>query len=368
MKNLLEFSFGGLSLAFAALVLFPNTWLAVVALCAALALGWYAVRRARDLERRIDFLESTLDAVPQPLTVTDLDMHWVFINKTTENLLRKSRAQVMGRHCSEWKAHICNTDQCGIRSLRSGRPRTNYTQDMGDGTSRAMQVDTSYITGRRGERIGHVEIVTDVHAQTELSGIYSNLASSLEEMTSTMTEIDSQTRANAGNAAQARVLANQSRRRVEGGIGEMRHLDQAMRAITDSSAEITKINKSIDEIAFQTNILALNAAVEAARAGNVGAGFAVVADEVRNLASRAAEAARRASEVIEHSHAAVGHGSALANTVIDSLSEMGSEAQQVDEVIQQIAAASAEQAQGISAVTQTLAHLGQIASQSIGNQ
>jgi methyl-accepting chemotaxis protein len=345
----------------AVLAFFPSTPLAVVTLCVAAASGYLAARRSQALDRRIDFLEGTLDCVPQPITVTDLNMRWVFVNKTTENLLRKSRAQVMGRHCSEWQAHICNTPQCGIASLRSGRPRTNYMQDMGDKTMRAMQVDTSYITDRHGRRIGHVEMVTDVHAQNELSGVYSNVAASLEEMTSTMTEIDSQTRANAGNAAQARALAAASRRRVEAGIGEMRQLREAIDAITSSSREITKINKAIDEIAFQTNILALNAAVEAARAGDAGTGFAVVADEVRNLASRASDAAHRASEVIEHSGAAVEQGSTLAQKVIESLGAMGSEAQKVDEVIQQIAGASGEQAQGISAVTQTLAHLGQVA-------
>ena len=183
-----------------------------------------------------------------------------------------------------------------------------------------------------------------------------------------MTEIESQTRANAASAAQARTFAAESRRRVESGIGEMNQLNQTMGAITDSSREITKINKAIDEIAFQTNILALNAAVEAARAGEAGSGFAVVADEVRGLASRAAEAARRASEVIERSGAAVGEGSALARRVIDSLNAMGSEAQKVDDVIQQIAGASADQSQGISAVTQTLTQLGQMASQTAGTE
>ncbi len=332
----------------------------------AAAAWWFTLLRARKADWRIDFLEGALDAVPQPLTATNLDMHWVFINKTTESLLRKSRTAVVGRHCSEWQAPICNTDKCGIRSLRQGRPRTNYLQDMGDGTRRAMQVDTSYIADRRGARIGHVEIVTDIQAQTELSGVYSNIASSLEELSSTMTEIESQTRANASSAAEARAFAAESRRRVESGIGEMNQLNQTMGAITDSSREIAKINKAIDEIAFQTNILALNAAVEAARAGEAGSGFAVVADEVRGLASRAAEAARRASEVIERSGAAVGEGSALARKVIDSLNAMGSEAQKVDDVIQQIAGASADQSQGISAVTQTLTQLGRMASETAG--
>ena len=366
MAKFITWVFGGLALAFLLLAIFPSTWLAALGLCATAGCWWWMLGGAREIDRRVDFLEGTLDAVPQPLTVTDLDMSWVFINKTTEGLLDKSREQVKGRHCSEWQAHICNTEQCGINSLRKGRPRTNYMQDMGDGSRRAMQVDTSYITDRHGKRIGHVEIVTDVHAQTELAGVYSNLASSLEEMTSTMTELDSQTRANAGNATEARSLAAGSRKRVEAGIAEMRRLNDAMVQITESSGEITKINKAIDEIAFQTNILALNAAVEAARAGESGAGFAVVADEVRNLASRAGEAARRAAEVIERSGAAVSQGSSLAHKVIESLAAVGADAQKVDEVIDEIASATGEQAQGISSVAQTINELGRVASQHAG--
>jgi methyl-accepting chemotaxis protein len=286
------------------------------------------------------------------------------VNKTTETLLHKTRQQIMGRHCSEWQAHICNTDKCGIDSLRRGCPRTFYRQDMGDGTHHAMQVDTSYIKDRAGASIGHVEIVTDVETQSQLGDLHSRLASSLQEMTGTTAGIDSQTRTTAASAQEARRLAGQSRERIRGGVEEIGHLAEAMSAITQTSQEITKINRAIDEIAFQTNILALNAAVEAARAGQAGTGFAVVADEVRNLAARSADAAKRASELIERSHEAVARGAALAEHVTSTLSTMGVESQQVTEVIEQIALASSEQAQGISSVAATITDLGKIASQS----
>jgi PAS domain S-box-containing protein len=354
------------SATLAALLVFPGgRWLAAGALVATLAAGWAMLRRVRAVERRMDFLEGTLDAVPQPLTVTDLDMHWVFVNKTTETLLRKTRQEVMGRHCSEWRAHICNTDNCGINSLRSGRPQTFYQQDMGDGTHRSMQVDTSYITDRHGAQIGHVEMVTDIQSQTDLGDLHSRLAASLEEMTSTTTEIDSQTHANATNADRARQLAGQSRSRIHSGVEEIGQLTEAMVAITETSKEITKINRAIDEIAFQTNILALNAAVEAARAGQAGTGFAVVADEVRNLAARSADAAKRASELIERSHEAVTRGGAVAEHVTSVLAAMDVESQKVAEVIEQIALASSEQAQGISVVASTITSLGKLASQSV---
>ncbi len=351
--------------ALLALLISPGGyWLPAAALVASAAAGWAVLKRAGDVDRRVDFLEGTLDAVPQPLTVTDMDMHWVFVNHTTETLLKKTRQQVMGRHCSEWQAHICNTDKCGINSLRRGCPQTHYQQSMGDGTHRSMQVDTSYITDRHGKHIGHVEIVTDVQTQTELSDLHSRLAAALEEMTSTMTEIESQTRASAGHAEEARQLASQSRQRIHTGVDEIGQLNEAMSAITDSSKEIAKINKSIDEIAFQTNILALNAAVEAARAGQAGTGFAVVAEEVRNLAARVAEAAKRASELVERSSVAVIRGGTLAARVTSALGSMDVESQKVDQVIQQIARGSSEQAQGISEVAQAIVQLEKMASHS----
>jgi PAS domain S-box-containing protein len=329
-------------------------------------LGWFAIRRVRAAQLYTTFLEGTLDAVPQPLTVTDLNMHWVFVNKTTEQLLKRTREQVDGRHCSEWQAHICNTDKCGITSLRNGRPRTNYMQDMGDGSFRGMQVDTSYIVDKSGERLGHVEIVTDVHTQNQLGDLHSKLAASLEEMTSTMSEIDAQTRSNAANAAEASKLANATRQAIDGQVDEIRRLSEAMNAINESSQKITRINKVIDEIAFQTNILALNAAVEAARAGEVGAGFAVVADEVRSLAGRAGEAAKQTSELIERSAAAVRQGVGLAAQVAQSLTGIGGRAKQVDGIVEQIALASSEQSQGISAITQAISDLGSTALKSAG--
>jgi methyl-accepting chemotaxis protein len=231
-------------------------------------------------------------------------------------------------------------------------------QDMGDGTSRGMQVDTAYIVDKSGKRLGHVEIVTDVHAQNELEDLHSKLAASLEEMTSTMSEIEAQTKSNANNANDANKLANETRHTLGGQLGEIQHLNEVMHAIQESSQQITRINRVIDEIAFQTNILALNAAVEAARAGEAGAGFAVVADEVRNLAGRAGEAAKQTSELIERSITAVGQGVDLAAKVAQSLTGIEGRAHQVDGIVEQIARASSEQSQAISALTQALSGLG----------
>jgi PAS domain S-box-containing protein len=329
-------------------------------------LGYVCARESRALEERVMWLEGTLDAVPQPITVTDLDMKWVFINRVTEGLLKRSRGEVKGRHCSEWQAHICNTDKCGIRSLRGGQPRTTYMQAMPDGTARLMQVDTSYIEDR-GRRIGHVEIVTDIHASHEVGSMHQQIASAIEEMSAAVTQLEAQTKANAGGANTARGLSESSAAIVKDGNQHVRELVGVMGKIRDSSQRIAGINKAIDEIAFQTNILALNAAVEAARAGSAGAGFAVVADEVRNLAARAANAAHETAELLASARAAADSGAMLAETVAESLARIGESAGQVNELLRSIDAASAEQTAGISQIAEGLRHVEQTATQGSGD-
>ena len=127
----------------------------------------------------------------------------------------------------------------------------------------------------------------------------SEQAASLEETSASLEEMSSMTRHNAENAQKANELAKQARSAADKGVADMQAMNAAMEAIKNSSDDIAKIIKTIDEIAFQTNILALNAAVEAARAGEAGMGFAVVADEVRNLAQRSAQAAKETAGQIE---------------------------------------------------------------------
>jgi len=130
----------------------------------------------------------------------------------------------------------------------------------------------------------------------------------------------------------------------------MKAMIAAMDAIAASSSEVGKIIKTIDEIAFQTNILALNAAVEAARAGESGMGFAVVAEEVRNLAQRSAQAARETSEKIEGAIAKTTQGVNLSGVVAEGLKEIVDNARKVDTLTEGVASAAREQSQGIDQV------------------
>ncbi len=182
-------------------------------------------------------------------------------------------------------------------------------------------------------------------------------AASVEEISSTMTEIEHQTKTSAQNASLANQHSATTLKIAEEGNDHMNMLVSAMDEINLSSNEISKIIKLIDEIAFQTNLLALNAAVEAARAGAHGKGFAVVAEEVRNLAGRCSNAAKDTSNLITKSLSLVENGKNLADQTASSLSEIVSSVSKVNELVEEIATASTEQANGITQINQGLSQI-----------
>ena len=178
----------------------------------------------------------------------------------------------------------------------------------------------------------------------------SEQGSSVAQTSAALEEMSTMIRSTADNASRAKDLANQARTAAETGSRTMVAMNEAMTAIEVSSAEVAKIVKNIDEIAFQTNILALNAAVEAARAGEAGAGFAVVADEVRSLAQRSAAAARETADKIEAAIANSRHGSASCRRVGDSLNEIAEKVTAADSLVAEIATAAREQTHGIKQI------------------
>ena len=192
-------------------------------------------------------------------------------------------------------------------------------------------------------------------------------ASSLEQIASSMTQIGSQTLTNADNASQASKLGISAKEASGHGVQQMASMTQAMDAINQSSSDIAKIIKTIDDIAFQTNLLALNAAVEAARAGKHGKGFAVVAQEVRSLAARSAKAAQETAELIESGHKKVNHGIDIARQTNEALSSINEGITKVTDIVNEIAVASNEQAQGIAQVNIGLSQIDSVTQQNTAN-
>lgn len=232
-------------------------------------------------------------------------------------------------------------------------------------------------TSRRLMRIsdglnqGAVEVssaATQVSASSQsLAEGASEQAASLEETSASLEEMSGMTQRNAEHANRAKELTEETRSAAEAGVDHMRSMASAMQEIKASGDNIGKIIKTIDEIAFQTNILALNAAVEAARAGDAGMGFAVVAEEVRSLAQRSAAAARETAEKIEDSIRKSESGVQISSRVAESLETIASKTREVDDLVAQIARASTEQSSGIRQLNTAMTQMDNVTQSNAAN-
>lgn len=189
-------------------------------------------------------------------------------------------------------------------------------------------------------------------------------AAKLEDTASSLTEIASQTDANAENAKLVSGLASEARIAAEQGNTAMEGLRDTMGRIDDSSQQIGNILKVIEEIAFQTNLLALNAAVEAARAGEQGRGFAVVAQEVRRLAQRAASAVRDTSDLVSDSQNLAGEGVKVTNSVNGALAQITDHVKNVADRVADITNACEEQSIGVNQINIAMTQIGGATAQS----
>ncbi len=204
-------------------------------------------------------------------------------------------------------------------------------------------------------------------AANEVSGTSQGLAqgaseqaSSIEEISASIEQMSAMTRQNADNSHTATSLMEETSKSVRGVESSAGRMSETMNSIQDASAKTSKIVKTIDEIAFQTNLLALNAAVEAARAGEAGKGFAVVAEEVRNLAMRSAEAAKETNRLIEETVSRVNDGGTAVAQVSSSLGAVTQTVTKAQQLIREIAAASSEQAEGITQVTAAISQMDKV--------
>ncbi len=213
--------------------------------------------------------------------------------------------------------------------------------------------------GTAAEALAGLSRAVTRSSQTVADGA-SSQAASLQETSAALEEVSGMTRRNAENSERAKTSASQTRAAADTGTVDMREMTAAMDAIKSASGNIGKIIKTIDEIAFQTNILALNAAVEAARAGEAGLGFAIVADEVRSLAQRSAQAARETAERIEDSIGKSVQGASISIKVAHSLDEILTRAREVDQIVGDIATASNEQSQGLTQVVTAVTQVDQV--------
>jgi methyl-accepting chemotaxis protein len=215
---------------------------------------------------------------------------------------------------------------------------------------------------KMGEAVGQSMAISSV-----LSDSSSQQAASIEETSASLDEMASMTRRNADNTSEANNLMAAVREAIEKSNKAMTELTRSMTDIARASEETQKIIKNIDEVAFQTNLLALNAAVEAARAGEAGAGFAVVADEVRNLALRATDSAKNTANLIQDIVNKVRGGEKLVSVTNDAFGSVITSAKKVQELMEEIAAASKEQSDGIHQINSAVAEMNRVTQQNAAN-
>jgi methyl-accepting chemotaxis protein len=233
------------------------------------------------------------------------------------------------------------------------------------GINRALRT-ISETLGGNAEQVAAAAAQVSAASQTLASGA-TQQAASIQETSASLEEVSGMTKQNAEHSTRATDLTRTARASAEQGAADMRAMSAAIQEIRASGAEVAKITKTIDEIAFQTNILALNAAVEAARAGEAGLGFAVVADEVRSLAQRAARSARETAEKIEIAIAKTAQGVQIGEAVQARLQEIVDQVRAIDTLVAEVAQASHQQRQGIDQVSRAAIEVDRVTQSNAAN-
>ncbi|MCH5194632.1 MAG: methyl-accepting chemotaxis protein [Oscillospiraceae bacterium] len=312
----------------------------VIAVLVAIKLGTSIGRPIRLCAERIELLSD--GDLTSPLPAVKSKDETAILARATNTVVGKLNGMIkdMGR--------ILGSMADGDLSVSTAEGKSYYTGDFEQLRTFAHNInvklsDTMVNINDAGDQVASSSDQVSIGAQSLSQGA-TEQASSIEELAAEIHMISDQVTLNSENCATAKSLVNETTEYVNNANTEMERLTEAMNDINDTSDKISNIIKTIDDIAFQTNILALNAAVEAARAGEAGKGFAVVADEVRNLASKSADAAKDTAALIQQSITAVQHGTQIATSTASAMQSVGERTISVEEIVEKIAEASEHQA------------------------
>lgn len=364
-------------------------------------LGEAALRVGHELEDKIYWYESILDALPWAVSVTDMGMNWQFCNTASlKSMGKSSNAEVIGKHCSNKNGNICNTPNCGIEQLRKGNSRVINHMPNG----KTMGITLGFLNDRNGQRIGHVEVGEDItekvlleeksrKAATEarnsmvvrLEGVVaaidqgatelnhsldgvraqaneaaarlSEAATAMNEMNATVLEVASNAEGAADAASSVQTQAHDGNSlvlRTVQSLHTLRELSVSLKTdmagLDKQANDIGTVLTLIRDIADQTNLLALNAAIEAARAGEAGRGFAVVADEVRKLAEKTMSATRDVESAIEAIQVGTQKSSNTMDNAVSAIEDTGQIGEESGHALEKISTLAADSSLRVSAI------------------
>jgi len=331
--------------------------------------------------------EYILDSLPTPVIVVRNDRTIQYLNKSAENTFNQKRETTVGKPCCTFGTKVCNTENCIGRRLSLGHAQTKEIEN-----NMAYITHASRLQDSKGNVLGHIEIVQDItelettiakisdimhRVQTvseqvadgarqisdnsrELADGASLQAEAVNELHGSIDIINGQAQSAVANATKANHLAQNSKADAMLGNEEMKLMLSSMTGIKQSSDNISRIIKTINDISFQTNLLALNASVEAARAGEHGRGFAVVAEEVRNLAERSRSAADETQALISESIYRVEEGTKIAINTANAFEGIVSGFDNVSQQVEDIVETSLAQSESIEHIIHGLGQISAI--------
>ncbi len=272
---------------------------------------------------KVFWYEQILDAIPFPVSVTDTQMNWTFINKSTENILNKKRNEIVGQNCSNWGADICNTDKCGIECLRKGKATTFFSNSL---HNLEFKVDTAFLKNKNGVNIGHIEVVQNITAEKEQEKY---LVESTNKMMEGMDRF-----ANGDLSVRLEIKNDDAIGKVFKGFNDL--VENVGAIISQVSEAVQATASASNEISSSTEEMAAGAQEQSAQAGEVASAVEQMTKtilETTKNASSASEASKNAGLIAKE-------GGSVDKQTIDGINRIADVVKQSADTVQQLGKSS----------------------------